>query len=89
MTIWRLEFTPGALKDLKKLPKHIAVLILKRVQQRLAAQEDPRLYSKALSQNFVGFWRLRVDDHRVVFRILPDQKVIQITRIAHRREVYE
>ena len=34
-------------------------------------------------------WRLRVGDWRVVYIIDDPAKLISITRIAHRREVYE
>jgi len=34
-------------------------------------------------------WRVRVGDWRVVYIIDDDAKLVSITRIAHRREVYE
>ena len=34
-------------------------------------------------------WRIRVDDWRVVYIIDDAAKAMSVTRIAHRREVYE
>ena len=41
---------------------------------------------KALSGHWDGYYRLRVGDHRVVFRMAPEG--IVIVRIRHRSEVY-
>jgi len=34
-------------------------------------------------------WRVRIGDYRVVYSVNDDEKEIQVTRIAHRREAYE
>lgn len=34
-------------------------------------------------------WRVRVGDWRVVYIIDDTAKVVSVTRIAHRREIYE
>ncbi|HEV2234923.1 MAG TPA: type II toxin-antitoxin system RelE/ParE family toxin [Terriglobia bacterium] len=34
-------------------------------------------------------WRIRVGNYRVVYAIDDEGKVVDITRIAHRKEVYE
>jgi mRNA interferase RelE/StbE len=34
-------------------------------------------------------WRVRVGDWRVVYLINDEAKLVTITRVAHRREVYE
>ena len=50
--------------------------------------EDPR---SAAATKLVGqdAWRLRVGDYRVVYLIEEAVLVVTITRIAHRREVYD
>ena len=35
-----------------------------------------------------GFYRYRVGDHRVIYRIDFNQKIVVVARIAHRREAY-
>jgi mRNA interferase RelE/StbE len=34
-------------------------------------------------------WRIRIGEYRVVYTIDDPKKEVEVTRIAHRREVYE
>ena len=34
-------------------------------------------------------WRIRIGDYRFVYIIDDDRKLVSVTRIAHRRDVYE
>jgi mRNA interferase RelE/StbE len=34
-------------------------------------------------------WRIRVGDYRIVYEIDDTAKTVDVTRIAHRREVYD
>ncbi len=34
-------------------------------------------------------WRIRVGDYRIVYEIDDTAKTVDVTRIAHRRDVYE
>jgi mRNA interferase RelE/StbE len=34
-------------------------------------------------------WRIRIGDYRIVYVIDDNAKTIDVTRIAHRREVYQ
>ncbi|HAK95055.1 MAG TPA: type II toxin-antitoxin system RelE/ParE family toxin [Planctomycetes bacterium] len=38
---------------------------------------------------FAGYVRFRVGDHRVVYRVETDRRLVVVAIIAHRREVYE
>jgi mRNA-degrading endonuclease RelE of RelBE toxin-antitoxin system len=33
-------------------------------------------------------WRIRIGDYRIVYEIDDEAKIVDVTRIAHRREVY-
>jgi mRNA interferase RelE/StbE len=33
-------------------------------------------------------WRVRVGDHRIVYGIDDEQRIVEILNIAHRRDVY-
>jgi mRNA interferase RelE/StbE len=39
------------------------------------------------STNLKGYWKLRVGDWRVIYKI--EARTVTILRIGHRREVYE
>jgi mRNA interferase RelE/StbE len=34
-------------------------------------------------------WRIRVGDYRIIYEINDTAKTVDVTRIAHRREVYD
>ena len=71
---YRVEFTKGALKDLKKLDRHTAALILGWIRKNLEGCEDPRAHGKGLTANRSGQWRYRVGDYRILADI-EDNKI--------------
>lgn len=87
--MWEVEILESARKELKKLNKKTALKIIERFEERVSRQKDPTAYAKALRYELVGFWRLRVEDYRIVFRIREESNLVQITRISHRKDVYE
>lgn len=85
---YKVEFTERAKKEIKKLDKRIASLILGWVQKNLEGCEDPRLHGKGLSANRSGQWRYRVGDYRLLAQIEDDKIRIVIITVGHRRDVY-
>ena len=71
-------------KDISELPNIWKLKIKQTIKQRLA--REPELYGKPLRKSLKGYWKLRVSDYRVVFRI--EKKAIKILVIAHRSTVY-
>jgi mRNA interferase RelE/StbE len=55
--------------------------------ERLA--DDPRPPGCRKLRGYKDLWRVRVGDYRVVYIIEDDNKIVAVTRIAHRREAYE
>lgn len=86
--IYKVRFTQRAAKDLKKLDKHTAALILGWVRKNLEGCENPRIHGKGLTANRSGQWRYRVGDYRLLAEIQDDTITILILNIGHRREIY-
>ncbi len=86
---YKVEFSQRALKELKKLDKHTAALILGWVRKNLDGCENPRLHGKALTANRSGEWRYRVGDYRLLAIIEDDKVKIIVLNVGHRRDVYE
>ncbi len=86
---YKVEFTDRAVKELKKLDRHTAALILGWVRKNLEGCENPRLHGKGLSANRSGQWRYRVGDYRLLAQIEDDTIKIIILNVGHRREVYD
>ena len=86
---YKVEFSKRALKDLKKLDRHTAALILGWVRKNLEGCENPRLHGKALTADKKGQWRYRVGDFRLLAKIEDEKIIILILNIGHRREIYD
>lgn len=85
---YRVEFTERAKKELKKLDKYTASLILGWVRKNLEGCENPRLHGKGLVANRSGQWRYRIGDYRLLAEINDDKIIILVLTIGHRRDVY-
>ena len=85
---YKVEFTQRAIKDLKKLDKHTAALILGWIRKNLENCENPRQHGKGLTANKSGVWRYRVGDYRLLAQIEDDVIRILILNIGHRKEIY-
>lgn len=86
---YTVEFSKEALKDLKKLEKPTAALILGWVRKNLEGTDDPRRHGKALTGNLGGRWRYRVGDYRLLARIDDGKILILILHVGHQREICE
>lgn len=86
---YHVRFTRTAAKDLKKLDRHTAALILGWTRKNLEGCADPRRHGKGLTANRSGEWRYRVGDYRLIADIQEDQVVILMLRIGHRRDIYQ
>ncbi len=86
---YRILFTEKAKKQLKKLDKHTAALIIGWLEKNIEGCENPRIHGKGLVENKSGQWRYRIGDYRVICEI-EDQKItVLVLKIGHRREIYD
>lgn len=86
---YKVEFTQKALKQLKKLDRHTAALILGWVRKNLENCENPRLHGKGLTANRSGEWRYRVGDYRLLAKIEDNAITILVLSVGHRRDIYD
>ncbi len=84
-----VNYTKTAAKQLKKMDKKIAALILAYIEEKLVNCENPRLYGKALRGELNDKWRYRVGDYRILAMIQDDDLVITAVEIGHRKDIYE
>ena len=83
--MFKVVFKRKAEKELSHLPMAIIVRIY-AVVERLSI--DPFLLKAKKLFGFKDLYRIRVGDYRVVYLVDTAVKVISITRIAHRKDVY-
>jgi mRNA interferase RelE/StbE len=83
--MYKLIYHPDVKKfDLPKIDKQNKAMIKRAIEERLAVQ--PESYGKPLQRTLKGYWKLRVGDFRVVFKIIGDE--ILILAIMHRKNIY-
>ena len=83
---FNLLYHPDVKKnDIPKLDHRIRERIKRAVETRLMTA--PHQYGAPLRKTLRGYWKLRVGDYRVVFKIVEND--VWILGIIHRKEVYE
>ena len=80
---YKITFKKSVSRDLNKLGKSQARIILNKIEIELSSKADqyPQLKGR-----FSGLRKCRIGDYRVIFSLLND--TVLITRIKHRKEVY-
>ena len=86
---YRVEYSSTALKQLKKMDRFDARLIVSWIGKNLVGCEDPRIHGKGLTGNHSGEWRYRVGDYRILCTIMDDVLVVEVFTIGHRSDVYK
>ncbi|MBW2038358.1 MAG: type II toxin-antitoxin system RelE/ParE family toxin [Deltaproteobacteria bacterium] len=71
--------------DLPKIDKKNRAMIKRAIEERLATR--PELYGKPLRKTLKGYWKLRVGEYRIVYKISADD--ILILGIINRKDVYQ
>ena len=80
-----LLYHPEVVKrDIPKLNSDIRKRIKRAIETRLLAA--PQEYGEPLRKTLKNYWKLRVGDYRIVFRVEGNE--ILILGICHRREAY-
>ncbi len=77
------------MKQLKKLDKHTAALIVGWLRKNLEGCSDPRQHGKGLTANRSGQWRYRVGDYRILAEIQDEKIIVLVLSIGHRSEIYK
>lgn len=86
---YSVEYTPRAIKELKKMDKATRRLILAWIEKNLVGCADPRQHGKGLTANHSGEWRYRVGNYRILANISDCEVLILVLRVGHRSEVYD
>jgi len=86
VTRYVVEIKPSARRELENLSDSLITRLVPKIE---ALAANPRPSGCRKLRGYKDFWRVRVGDYRVVYIIDDDRKVVSVTRIAHRRDVYE
>ena len=83
---YQVSLTASAEKELHGLPAKVVARVIPRLE---ALAEAPRPPGCKKLKGGDREWRIRVGDYRAVYEIDDAAQTVDVTRIAHRREVYE
>ena len=86
MGCYKIEWKNSAKKELKCLPRQVIAKVISAVEKL------PNNHHPAGSKKLVGTehtYRLRVGDYRIVYSIQNDLLIIEVVRVAHRKDVYK
>lgn len=84
MSGYRTIFRPQAREELRKLPKNIAMKVLRKLAE---LEEDPMAFGTPALVGSPELRRLRVGDYRVIYTVESGRLIVWVVRVGHRSEV--
>ena len=83
--MWQVEIHPLVWEeDFTRLDSQARVRITKAIRSKLTTH--PNEFGKPLSGPLQGYWRLRVGDYRVIYRIEQNRLVVLVIKVGMRRD---
>lgn len=82
---YRIELTPAAGRDFKRLPEAARRRIAPRID---ALAGEPRPAGVLPLTGMHSYYRLRIGDFRVIYKVEDDHLLVLVIRVANRREAY-
>ena len=81
---FRVIYHPDVRVDIALINERLKIRVKKAIETRLTT--EPEKYGVPLRRTLKGYWKMRVGDYRIIFRVSRDE--IIIFGIQHRKSVY-
>ncbi|MBC6481458.1 MAG: type II toxin-antitoxin system RelE/ParE family toxin [Hormoscilla sp. GM7CHS1pb] len=83
---WTVEYEPEAVVNMEKM----TVVMRERIAQKIEwlAENLDQIIPQQLTGNLAGYYKLRVGDYRVIYDLINEEKVLIISQVGHRSEIY-
>jgi mRNA interferase RelE/StbE len=85
MALFKLQWRSSTKKDLRKLPRQ-EVLRIVAAAEALAAEPFPNGCEKLTGTEQT--YRIRIGDYRLVYEVIAAERLLEIQRVRHRKDVY-
>ena len=82
--MWHIVFTKRARKDLIALERQVSKRIFSKLEK--AAENPKKQFSELVGSDYS---KLRIGDYRVIVFLKFEEKLIEVRRIGHRRNIYK
>jgi len=86
MAQYEILFKASAAKEFRKLGQDVKARLRKAIN---ALKSEPRPAGVKKLAGAMDLYRIRVGDYRVIYEIDNDAQLIVVTRVRHRRDVYQ
>jgi len=83
--LYTLYIDDKAKKDLKAIDKTWQLRILDKIESTLITHPKS---GKRLVGNLSSYWRLRVGNYRIIYKIIDNTVTVVILKIKHRKDIY-
>jgi mRNA interferase RelE/StbE len=82
---YTVVFATSALRDLERLPAQIVQRVLNAIRE---LGDNPRPSGCRKIVGSESTYRIRVGEYRVVYDVDDQRRLVLVTRIRHRKDVY-
>ena len=84
--MYTILFKKSAVRELAKLPKSL----IEKVRHYTALLEKQPILTNSIKLiGFKNLYRIRIGDYRMIYLVEHSIKIITITKIGHRKNVYK
>jgi mRNA-degrading endonuclease RelE of RelBE toxin-antitoxin system len=83
---YKTEYLEDVFAQLAKIPKNVRIAIVRAIDERLTVA--PHKFKPLVCQ-LKGFFRMRIGDYRVIYKIYEDTVTVLIVKIDSRGSVYK
>ena len=85
--MWQVEIHPLVWEeDFSRLDPSVRQRITKALRAKLTSH--PAEFGKPLTGPLRGYWRLRVDDYRVIYRMEQHRLLVLVVKVGVRRDAH-
>lgn len=75
-------------KDFGKISSEVATHIVQKIYDSLVSNPRGSECKRLKGKKYESIWRYRVQDYRVFYEIIEDEKKIIVGRVIHRSKAY-
>lgn len=81
---FELRYTPDVAADIKALDGSVRNQLRKVLEKKLS--RDPEGYGLPLRGSLAGFWKHQFGNHRIVYRIYPQHRLVAVCSVGARKQ---
>ena len=82
---YKITIKASAQKELEKIQKPFHIKIISAISE---LAENPRPSGCKKLVNFDNHYRIRVGEYRCIYKIIDNELIVDVIKVAHRKDVY-